>query len=172
MNEIVDEARRLKRHLVERMFGPPPEVAPPRRAGLATALPSRAGVVGVGFGVKLVGGLPTGGWAVRVYVRTKRPRGQLTMSELIPDTIEGRPTDVIGIGDIWALQRPVNPGVSIGHVDISAGTLGAVVEVDDVTVLEANLEHGIRQCISDFAVVKYRYLFSHESDFPQIGLQR
>jgi hypothetical protein len=53
--------------------------------------------------------------------------------EMVPDTIDGIPTDVIEVGDIVAQSfrqkvRPVKPGYSMGHKQITAGTIGGVFE--------------------------------------------
>ena len=51
-------------------------------------------VVGVGVGPKTVGGRPTNVMAIKVYVRRKVPEQELAEAELVPETIEGVPTDV------------------------------------------------------------------------------
>ncbi len=55
--------------------------------------------------------------------------------DLVPSTIDGVPTDVVETGPIRALSytgryRPAPGGVSIGHMDITAGTLGCLVKRD------------------------------------------
>ncbi|MFB6147597.1 MAG: hypothetical protein ABEJ66_01820, partial [Candidatus Nanohaloarchaea archaeon] len=82
---------------------------------------------------------------VRVYVTEKVPEDELDDDDIVPDIVEDYDTDVIEAGDIAAqFHRPVTPydanrkqfhdtlqpGISIGHVNITAGTLGAFVEVD------------------------------------------
>lgn len=51
-------------------------------------------VVGVGVGPKTVKGNPTGVMAIKVYVSRKLPKEELSESELVPEQIEGIPTDV------------------------------------------------------------------------------
>lgn len=52
----------------------------------------------------------------------------------MPKTLNGMLTDIIEVGDIRLLSqrmefhRPAQPGMSIGHYKISAGTFGAVVK--------------------------------------------
>jgi|GEM_PF-2022110 len=67
---------------------------------------------------------------IRVFVEKKLPLVSLSPNEVIPQTIQGIPTDVVERGKIRALQfdptqnfRPVPIAVSIGNVSITAGTL-------------------------------------------------
>ncbi|MFQ5575647.1 MAG: hypothetical protein ACE5G8_01525 [Anaerolineae bacterium] len=94
----------------------------------------RPNVVGVGVGYKVTAAGPTGELAVVVNVARKVPRAQLTEGDLIPPTINQVRTDVIETGVIRAFQghkgrwRPtIPPGVSIGHIDVTAGTFGCLV---------------------------------------------
>jgi hypothetical protein len=63
---------------------------------------------------------------------------------MIPKTLEGTPTDVVQTGIIRALQsptdriRPAPGGVSIGHKDITAGTLGCLVKKNDQIFILSN----------------------------------
>jgi hypothetical protein len=82
---------------------------------------------------------------LRVYVESLNP-----VEEELPSTVQGVPVEVVEIGKLYALPllyqvmsqqallplastdprrtdrvRPVLPGVSIGHIDTSAGTLGS-----------------------------------------------
>jgi hypothetical protein len=65
--------------------------------------------------------------AVRVYVRAKVTQSSLSPDERVPPDVAGIPTDVIPVGDIFAHARPTPCGVSVGHVRITAGTLGCLV---------------------------------------------
>jgi hypothetical protein len=125
-SEVRDEARRYKQELLGRMFA----AAPTADAGtvLGQVLPRGSNILGVGYGAKMVGSTSIEELAVRVYVRAKRAATHLRADERIPDQVNGRPTDVIAVDDLSALARPVRCGVSVGHIDITAGTLGAVVE--------------------------------------------
>ncbi len=96
---------------------------------------SRRNVVGVGVGYKVTSGGPTDEIAVVVNVARKIPKAQLAESDLIPKTINQVRTDVIETGVIRAFQgpkdrwRPTIPaGVSIGHINVTAGTLGCLVK--------------------------------------------
>jgi len=95
---------------------------------------SMQNVVGVGIGIKEKGGRPTGEMAISVLVTEKVPRTQLRYA--VPRLLAREYcTDVIAVGELRLLaevdrlerSRPANPGVSIGHHKITAGTLGAVV---------------------------------------------
>jgi len=97
-------------------------------------------ILGVGIGSKFTMGMVLAGQsAIRVYVRIKMPERELPRRERVPPQIEGVPTDVIEVGDVKANQaiktwqrfsrnRPAWGGVSIGHPQVTAGTLGCLVE--------------------------------------------
>src|SRR5918996_1006562 len=106
-------------------------------AWLRSILASR-NVVGVGIAEKVTRKRPTGKLALTFYVEKKiapaRLRGDRMIPPALPEPISGPeaiPTDVVALGRLRpeknATRRPVQPGNSIGHVDITAGTLGAVV---------------------------------------------
>lgn len=90
-------------------------------------------VVGVGLGYKRIGGEETREPAVVVFVSEKVPEGELPRALRIPRRINGLPTDVVYIGKVRLLgeqvarMRPAQPGISIGHYEITAGTFGALV---------------------------------------------
>lgn len=90
-------------------------------------------VVGCGVGYKEVGGVRTTDLAVVVSVVKKVPEGQLKPRDLVPETVDGVKTDVRQTGMFRALQeptdrwRPAPGGVSCGHTDVTAGTLGCLV---------------------------------------------
>jgi hypothetical protein len=97
------------------------------------AILAKPNVVGVGVGEKTSRGKKTGETCVVVLVRRKIPLAGLTSEALVPQEVGGVKTDVIEVGDIRAFQnrtdrwRPAPGGVSIGHYQITAGTLGCVV---------------------------------------------
>jgi hypothetical protein len=94
---------------------------------------TRANVVATGVGYKVTGGQRTETPAIVCSVERKRPAAELTARDLVPPTVEGVATDVVETGRIRSLQaptgrfRPAPGGVSIGHRDITAGTLGCLV---------------------------------------------
>jgi hypothetical protein len=120
-------------------------ITQPERSGIRdimtryqSMLMSKPNVIGTGIGYRESGGQVTDEPALMVLVRQKVPRETLTTQDLVPDALDGRPTDVIQVGDLQAQidrqerQRPAPAGISIGHYQITAGTFGAVVR-DRVT---------------------------------------
>ncbi len=92
-------------------------------------------VVGVGVGYKESLEASTGApkLGVVVLVRHKIPENELEAHNVVPKDLDGVVTDVIEVGDLRLLGRtergvPAQPGVSIGHYKITAGTFGAVVK--------------------------------------------
>ncbi len=106
-------------------------------------------VVGVGISEKLVKGKPTGKQALTFYVAKKMPpeklRGDAMVPPALPETVGGRTTvstDVVEIGrlrlQLNVKRTPIQPGFSIGHRRVSAGTLGAVVSKGKARLLLSN----------------------------------
>lgn len=96
-------------------------------------------VVGVGIAEKVSGRRRTGDLALVFYVKRKMPLKRLSAAEMVPPTVHAVlspdrpvPTDVVAIGElrpqILKTRDPVQPGNSIGHVKVTAGTFGAVVK--------------------------------------------
>jgi hypothetical protein len=100
-------------------------------------------------GYKTTGGQRTTTPAVVIGVRKKRPVAEMMAEELLPQRLEingvSVATDVIE-ATFKALEepgrithvRPAPGGVSIGHVSITAGTLGCVVKRDGKPVILSN----------------------------------
>lgn len=92
----------------------------------------RRNVVGIGVGLKERGGQLTRETSIIVYVSHKEPVGNLTIRDRVPRTIGSVPTDVKEAEFSAFLTtdrfRPAPPGVSIGHADVTAGTLGCWVK--------------------------------------------
>ena len=110
-------------------------------------------VVAVGYGTKKSEGIDAKENAIVVHVSKKVPIESLSRRQRIPEKVKGRKTDVIEVGgeirlfkrppvpprggpkqsgristqEFTARERPARAGCSIGHKDITAGTLGAVV---------------------------------------------
>lgn len=111
----------------------------------AADLLARANVVAAGIGYKLSSGERTSDLCVVVSVAEKVEAAGLRPSDRIPPLLDGVPTDVLQTGRIRALQartgrhRPAPGGVSIGHRDITAGTLGCLVRKNgDLLILSNN----------------------------------
>lgn len=97
------------------------------------ALMNRPNVVGVGIGRRIAGGVQTNELCLSVLVADKIAVAGLAAEALVPSQLGEVVTDVVQVGVIRANQdptgrfRPAPGGVSIGHYQISAGTLGCVV---------------------------------------------
>ena len=95
---------------------------------------ARANVVATGIGYKASEGKKTSTLSLICSVVQKLPSSKLSAREMIPSTIGGLPTDVVQTGRFRAFQshtaryRPAPGGISIGHKDITAGTLGCLVK--------------------------------------------
>ena len=104
----------------------------------------RSNVVAAGIGYKVSGGQKTSTLSIVCSVTKKMAASQLSSRDLVPGSLDGTPTDVIETGVIRALQsptekhRPAPGGVSIGHRDITAGTLGCLVKKEGHTVILSN----------------------------------
>jgi len=96
-----------------------------------------ANVVGVGLGVKWTNGQPTGEPALLTLVTHKASLDNLRPSDRVPPVIDGVKTDVLAVGRPMAgaassvaltrRLRPVLGGFSVGHKDITAGTIATAV---------------------------------------------
>jgi hypothetical protein len=128
-SETLVQAKALKMALASTIFGAAASAALDENRSYLASIPPGSNIRGFGFGAKSTGTSITADDAVRVYVRTKLPKRRIPANEIIPETIEGYPTDVIAVGDIRPFfPRPAQCGVSIGHVNVTAGTLGCLVE--------------------------------------------
>ena len=113
---------------------------------------NKKNVVGIARGEKWTNGKSTGQPAVLVFVEKKEPLSSLDADDIIEDTIDGLPTDVVGkTGRIsasglrpeypkpWVTTshrakrrnpkkrtRPIMGGISISHRNVTAGTLGVL----------------------------------------------
>lgn len=108
-------------------------------------LQAKAGVVATGIGYKIKGGKRTAELVIVCSVAKKLPLAQIAEKDLVPQSLDGVSTDVIEVGTIRALAtlptekwRPAPGGVSIGHRDITAGTLGCVVRKDGRAYILSN----------------------------------
>lgn len=105
----------------------------------------KKGVVACGIGYKVVNGKRTKDKAIVCSVKRKVPMKSLSMEHRVPPDILGFPTDVVKAGVIKAFAadptgkfRPAPGGVSIGHPDITAGTLGVVLNLEDGRFILSN----------------------------------
>jgi hypothetical protein len=102
-----------------------------------------ANIVGIALAEKYEEGFPTARLAVQVMVKRKLPNSAIDDALQVPPMIGNFPTDVVEVGEIWALptvvvtasaqavftnrNRPAVAGDSIGHGNVTAGTLGCLV---------------------------------------------
>jgi hypothetical protein len=109
------------------------------------ALFGKPNVVATGVGFKVSEGVRTATLSIVCSVVEKRPLAALSAREVVPRDIAGIPTDVVATGVLRTLNaptarfRPAPGGVSVGHRDITAGTLGCLVRRNgDVFILSNN----------------------------------
>jgi len=104
----------------------------------------RKNVVATGIGYKVTGDQKTSTLSIVCSVTEKVEASELMERDLVPETIGGIPTDVVQTGRIRALQlpterhRPAPGGVSIGHHEITAGTLGCLVRKNGHPLILSN----------------------------------
>lgn len=107
-------------------------------------------IVGFGIGEKITKGEPTGRPAVKVLVREKVDPDRLSEATMVPEAVDGIPTDVDETGEIVAYQfknrhRPAPGGVSIFNCRVNAaGTLGCWVDDADK---KSELKYQKQACI-------------------------
>ncbi len=112
----------------------------------------RRNVIGVGIGYKNSEGQATGDLSLIISVTEKLPLEQLAAQDLIPKVFHDLLTDVVETGRFRAFasdprlrRRPAQPGISVGHHDITAGTLGLLVQRDGVPYILSN-NHVLANC--------------------------
>lgn len=117
-------------------------------------LMAKPGVRSVGYGYRYKDGKRTGEKAIIVMVGKKLPAAQLTSQALIPRRFGKDLVDVQEVGEIeiLALKHKVTPriqefsarlrpcpgGFSVGHKDITAGTLGCRIVQEDLHYILSN----------------------------------
>lgn len=105
---------------------------------------NRANVVATGVGYKITKGEKTPTLSVVCSVEKKVDVSALSVNDRVPQTVNGIPTDVIQTGKFRAFavrtdrMRPAPGGVSIGHRDITAGTLGCLVKKNGIIHILSN----------------------------------
>jgi len=102
-----------------------------------------ANVVGLAEGIKWKNGTPTGEPALLVLVTNKIAKDELLKKDLVPTELGGMQTDVLDVGYLFAggdrtsqdagaqtltkRIRPAQGGYSVGHKNITAGTIATCV---------------------------------------------
>src|SRR3989454_2196301 len=112
---------------------------------------ARANVVGVAIGNKSIRGRETDERCIVVFVEAKRPEAELRRWDVVPKAFGAVRTDIVETGRFHALEmaqavdvgrtkriRPAPGGVSIGHVQITAGTLGVLARRNGRPVILSN----------------------------------
>src|SRR5438552_13639783 len=129
----------------------PAEEARAAKAANEAAIFARANVVGVGIGNKMIRGRETDEPSIVVFVEAKRPEAQLRHRDIVPKALGGVRTDVVETGRFRALRatqttnmdrtkriRPAPGGVSVGHFQVTAGTLGVLARRSGRPVILSN----------------------------------
>lgn len=106
----------------------------------------RKHVVACGLGLKFQNGQYTDQISLVVSVKDKVPASALSTEDMIPQSVNGLTTDVLETGPIRAFmaedprarRRPAQPGISLGHRDITAGTFGLLVHRDGQPYILSN----------------------------------
>lgn len=94
---------------------------------------SKPNVIATGIGYKIVAGKPTNDLCIICSVDTKVAKATLATDEILPESVDNIPVDVMPTGPIYIHQsptgryRPAPGGISVGHYQITAGTLGCWV---------------------------------------------
>ena len=120
------------------------ELVRQKKKQFSAQLFKKANVVATGVGYKVTGGKVTDEPCIVVSVAKKVPADQLAAADLVPKMLDEAKTDVVETGVIRALQartdrwRPAPGGVSIGHINITAGTLGCLVKKNGQTFILSN----------------------------------
>ncbi|MBC8014357.1 MAG: hypothetical protein H7X79_01255 [Sporomusaceae bacterium] len=103
----------------------------------------RPNVVGLGIGVKWKDNQPTGKPSLMILVTEKIAKDKLPKSSLLPSMLRGVDTDIIPVGRLTAKAgrarspmesaaltrhiRPIQGGYSVGHLNVTAGTIATCV---------------------------------------------
>lgn len=130
-------------------------------------------VVGVGASLKVTKGEPTDTWSLTVLVEEKLPKTKVSKASQVPEKIGDVPTDVVQVGKIQALSfttkvRPAQPGYSIGHKDITAGTFGCLVR--DIRRCCCGLEKDCgcspsrEKCPGDYLILSNNHVLANTND--------
>ncbi len=104
---------------------------------------ARKNVVSVGIGYRHTGREYSDEVCIIVGVTTKVSKSQLGEKDLVPTALGDFRTDVVEVGAIRAQEnvgrvRPALGGFSLGHRDITAGTLGCLVNKNGVNYILSN----------------------------------
>lgn len=87
---------------------------------------------GMGIGYKQVEGKKTDDLSITFFVEKKLKISEIPLGKLLPTTLDGVKCDVVEIGHVVANTytanvRPILGGYSVGHPDVTAGTIATIV---------------------------------------------
>ncbi|MEL6951251.1 MAG: hypothetical protein AAGM16_14175 [Pseudomonadota bacterium] len=136
----LSEIRSAKRTFVDRIFSRSIEAYRTstyleRTASIESTKDTPLNVVGVFVGLKRTADGDVPERCLRVLVRKKLPKSQLSKRMIVPSRINGIETDIVEVGHLRSAQsacdnptarirRPFNCGVSVSGFDTGAGSLG------------------------------------------------
>lgn len=118
-------------------------------------------VVGVAVGNKYVDGKDTGEQAILVFVEQKEAQEKLAPKDMIEKQINGVRTDVVGRSGTFkklaytGAYRPIEPGVSCGHMLVTAGTIGAFFTDRDGDLVALSNNHVLANEAPFYAATVY-----------------
>jgi len=113
----------------------------------------KANTNSVGIGYKQVNGKKTDELSIVVGVRKKLPKAKLLFNDVLPLAFDDVTVDVVETGQIKALEmeprsiasidpkqkhRPICPGISVAHKNVSAGTIACIVNRDGYPTILSN----------------------------------
>ena len=131
------------------------------------------GVIGYGHGKKETKGKTTKKDALIVFVQKKLPPEQLKQEELIPQEIDGNITDVIEIGELYALDKLPNKKsnydilysflASTGHNPVIEGKLSPFADLIKVFKQDLSKIRLIKTILAELNITSYKKLKSIDS---------
>lgn len=147
----------------------------------------KANVNSVAIGYKKVQGKNTPQMCIVVGVSKKLPESQLSKKDFVIQSLDGIQVDVVETGNIKALSidptkkyRPMIPGISISHPNVTAGTGACIAFRNNIPVLLSNchvLANSGDAEIGDEAWAPGSYdngtsadIFGHLLDFVKINM--
>ncbi len=110
---------------------------------------TKKNVVGIGIGEKWTNGVNTKEPSLLVFVEKKESGSSLHQYDVIPPTINGIKTDVVGKSGVFKTHaytdrvRPIQSGYSCGHQQVTAGTIGAFFRDREGSIVGLSNNHVI-----------------------------
>lgn len=110
---------------------------------------NKKNVVGIGIGEKWTNGVNTKEPSLLVFVEKKEEGSNLHQYDVIPSAVNGVKTDVVGKSGVFHSHanttrvRPIQPGYSCGHLQVTAGTIGAFFRDREGSIVGLSNNHVI-----------------------------